>query len=174
MMKEQNESCLLKSLTAENTNMFEQARIMQALCASYHYTQASLASKLNVSQSYVGNKLRLLQFSLKEQSAILDFGLTERHARALLRAKPNSRERLISSIGNMRLTVRQTEDFIETYAIEQISERPNAQIQSNLTAAEFLLQMQRTADSLRSLGYKTTCLTESGDGWSRITVTVVE
>ena len=168
------EAQLLELLEQHRANIFEQASAMQMLCSRYGYTQACLAKKLHISQSCVGNKIRLLQFSDAEQAQLLEFGLSERHARALLRVKPPKRERLIATAGNMHLTVQQTEDLIDKYqtnSSEQQTACTNFAIPAD--AESFLLQTQNGAERLRSLGYKTTCLTESGEGWRRITVTIV-
>lgn len=172
MTNEQRESILLAECRSCN-DIFTQARAMQALCEQYHYTQSSLAKKLRVSQSCVGNKIRLLKFSAAEQSLIIEKGLTERHARALLRIQPPKREKLIATAGNMRLTVQQTEELVEKYT-EDAASNPPGEDSRQFSASGFLLQTQTAADKLRAIGYKTTCLTESGDGWCRITVTIVE
>lgn len=166
---------LLTSLLQQQGDMFDQARCMKHLCIHYHYTQSSLAKKLGVSQSCVGNKLRLLQFSAQEQSQIREFRLTERHARALLRAKPPQREKLIATAGNMHLTVQQTEELVEKYAesTQHIINNP-AETDNAINSESYLSQVQRGAERLRALGYRTTCLTESGEGWTRISVTIVE
>ena len=163
---------MLQSLIMRSGNYFEQARTMQTLCAEYGYTQASLSKRLNVSQSYVGNKIRLLQYSAAEQALLLEYGLTERHARALLHVSPQKREKLIITTGKMRLTVHQTEEMIEKFDAVVPSTPTTASQQ--LSAAQFMMQTQDAAQRLRALGYKTTCLSESGEGWHRITITIVD
>ena len=174
-MTEPNTERQISRLSENDIDMFEQARIMQSLCTTNQFTQASLAKRLGVSQSYIGNKIRLLQFSLQEQIKISEFSLSERHARALLRAKAPQREKLIATVGNMHLTVAQTEELVEKYAAGKISiVTPPAMHPVPFNADGYVLQMQTGAERLRALGYKTTCLTESGEGWMRITVTIVE
>lgn len=165
---------LFTSLLQQQGDIFDQARCMKELCMRYHYTQSSLARKLGVSQSCVGNKLRLLQFSAREQSQILNLGLTERHARALLRAKSPQREKLIATAGNMHLTVQQTEELVEKYTDHtEHTVSDCVGIDSTMNSDSYLTQVQRGAERLRALGYRTTCLTESGEGWTRISVTIV-
>ena len=161
-------------LLSEDVDMFEQARIIQALCATYSLTQASLAKRLGVSQSYIGNKIRLLQFSHHEQANILEYRLSERHARALLRANRLQREKLIATVGNMHLTVAQTEELVEKYAHCDVPILSHPFQPALFNADSYVSQMQSGAERLRVLGYKTTYLTESGDGWMRLTVTIVE
>ena len=163
---------LLFALSARSGNYFEQARAMQALCAKYGYTQAFLSKQLGVSQSYVGNKIRLLQFSATEQALLLEYSLTERHARALLHASLQNRENLIATVGKMHLTVQQTEELIEKYHIDAHS--VDIAIPTQACAEHFMSQTRAAAERLRAVGYKTTCLSESGEGWCRITVTIVD
>jgi ParB family chromosome partitioning protein len=163
---------MLQSLILRSGNYFEQARTMQALCAECRYTQASLSKLLNVSQSYVGNKIRLLQYSAAEQALLLEYGLTERHARALLHVSPQKREKLITTAGKMRLTVHQTEEMIEKF--DTVAPSTPSAAPQQLSAAQFMVQTQDAAQRLRALGYKTTCLSESGEGWHRITITIVD
>lgn len=173
-MTEPNTEWQISRLSENNIDMFEQARIMQSLCTTNQFTQASLAKRLGVSQSYIGNKIRLLQFSAWEQSKISEFSLSERHARALLRAKAPQREKLIATVGNMHLTVAQTEELVEKYANNETPPISQSPQHVSFNVEGYVSQTQTGAERLRALGYKTTYLTESGEGWIRITVTIVE
>ena len=165
---------LIEQLKNASGNMFEQASTMQTLCMQYRYTQAALAKRLSISQSSVGNKLRLLQFSSAERAKILDLGLSERHARAILRAQPHKRIKLIGTAGIMHLTVQQTEELVEKHGGIVQNAEVNTLLSSTINTDTFIKRTQSDADRLRSQGYKTTCLTESGEGWVRITVTIVD
>lgn len=180
-----HEQSLFNQLMDGDSDMFTCAHAMHMLCEKYRYTQASLAKRIGVSQSTVGNKIRLLQFLQNERALIREFSLSERHARVLLRILPPRREKLIATAGNLHLTVQQTEDLVEKYAQDSQPfsiNRFNEQKESiqhyfsneQLNADTFLSRTQSASDHLRTLGYKTTCLTESGEGWHRITVTIVE
>lgn len=170
-MQDYTEQALLKILQTAETDMFTQAQAMYALCARHGYTQNSLAKRIGVSQSCIGNKTRLLQFSASEREAILAHQLTERHARALLRAKSPKRERLIATAGSMHLTVQQTEELIEKYGFS--SEIP-PETTSPASIDSFFTHTQAAAERLCTLGYRTTCMVESGERWRRITITVLE
>ena len=170
-----SEQSLFKALTENKLHIFDQAKAMHSLCSHYGYTQSKLAKQLNISQSCVGNKIRLLQYSAHEQAQILEFSLTERHARTILRVEPPKREKIIAAVGKMRLTVQQTEELVEKYANYC---KDSQTIQGNgispPSLQEFIVQTQHSADRLRSLGFKITCLTESDESWTRITVTIIE
>ena len=74
----------------------------------------------------------------------------------------------------MHLTVQQTEELVEKYIDGEKSAYSVAIKDVAINAQGFVTQMQGGADRLRALGYKITCLTESGEAWTRITVTIVE
>ena len=170
-MQERTVISLLEQIRDPEADMFAQAEAMYALCAKHGYTQSSLAEQIGVSQSCIGNKTRLLQFSPVERSAIRQHRLTERHARALLRAKPPKREKLIETAAAMRLTVQQTEELVEKYATTGIVLSTDTQ---TINADSFITQTQAAAQRLCSLGYRTTCMTETGEHWRRITITIIE
>jgi ParB family chromosome partitioning protein len=174
MQDSMNEQQLMKLLLQRECDMFEQGAAMQTLCQKYGHTQATLARKLGVSQSYIGNKIRLLQFSAHEQELIRKYALTERHARVILRVTPSQRINVITAVGNMHLTVHQTEEFVDQRMSEHNFDIKCEIIENSLSANAFLQRVQAGAERLRTVGYKTTCLTESGENWQRITVMIVE
>lgn len=169
-----NEQRLMERLLQRECGMFEQGAVMQTLCQKHGYTQAILARKLCVSQSYIGNKIRLLQFSTQEQELIRKYALTERHARVILRVTPSQRINVITAVGNMHLTVHQTEEFVDQRMSEHNFDIKCEIVENSLSANAFLQRVQAGAERLRTVGYKTTCLTESGENWQRITVMIVE
>ena len=169
-----NEHRLMELLLQRECDMFEQGAAMHTLCQLYGHTQTTLANKLGVSQSYIGNKIRLLQFSMQEQELIRRYALTERHARVILRVTPSQRINVITAVGNMLLTVHQTEEFVDQRMSEHNFDIKYEMIENSLSANTFLQRVQAGADRLRTVGYKTTCLTESGENWQRITVMIVE
>jgi ParB family chromosome partitioning protein len=116
----------------------------------------------------------LLQFSLQEQELIRKYALTERHARAILRVTPSQRINVITAVANMHLTVHQTEEFVDQRMSEHNSDIKCEVVENSLSASIFLQRVQAGAERLRTVGYKTTCLTESGENWQRITVMIVE
>ena len=167
--------CLLDVCNGHAYSMFEKAAAMQELCTRHDFTQNSLAKALKISQSAVGNKIRLLQFSHAEREQILALQLTERHARTILRADAAKRARLIQTVGKLRLTVQQTEEWIDKQTAFAAQSSQSA-ISADLlfTAEGFVEQTLRSAERLRNTGRRVSCLTESGKDWQRIIVTIYE
>ena len=165
---------LFDSLSKDNLNMFEQAGIMHKLCFEYHMTQNQLAKKLGISQSNIGNKIRLLQFNSNEKSQILKHNLSERHARTLLRISPPKRIKLIETVGNMHLTVQQTEELVEKYRSEA-EPQPISSTKASFNSysiTNYISDIQSGAERLRSLDYRVSCLTEAGDTYYKITLLI--
>ncbi|MBQ2806252.1 MAG: hypothetical protein IJF08_04310 [Clostridia bacterium] len=168
-------SVLIERALSDQSSIFEQATAMRHLCVRLNMTQSALAKRLGVSQSTVGNKIRLLQYSLGERELVLKHGLSERHARALLRICSPKREKMIETVGNMHLTVQQTEELVEKYHRETHHPASGERITRDpLSADSFITSTQSGADQLRRIGYKVTCLTETGDHWRKISITVCE
>ena len=168
---------LLELLQGES-DMFAQASAMQALCKNHGFTQGSLAQHLHVSQSTVGNKIRLLAYNAKERDIILFYHLSERHARALLPILPPKRAKLLETVGSMQLNVRQTEDLAEKYKTAGEIQADHHLLSSydlgNVSVEQFVLQTGASVDRLRACGAKIAYITEKGDGWRRLTVTIKE
>ena len=77
-------------------------------------TQAQVGEKLSLSQPAVANKLRILQLNREERRILLENNLTERHARAILRLKPDARLKAINHISKQNLNVKQTDKYISS------------------------------------------------------------
>lgn len=166
----------LLEILADDHDMFAHATAMQKLCANHGFTQSTLAKHLGISQSTVGNKIRLLSYSAKERDIILHYHLTERHARALLPILPPKRAKLLETAGSMHLNVRQTEELAEKYRNDlSFTDQPHASENfSELSVDRFVLQTSAGVERLRACGTKIAYITEQGDGWRRLTVTIKE
>ena len=167
---------LLSDCYDQSKTMFERAEAMQILCGKYGYTQSKLAKRLGVSQSAVANKIRLLGFTDAEKAQITAYQLTERHARAILRAESWKRAGLISTVQRLHLTVQQTEDLVDKFKESNAAESADTVIEQPLipNAKHFVDQTIKNAERLRNIGSRVSCLAESGNGWQRITITILD
>lgn len=104
---------IIENMQRQNLNCFEEAEGIRKLLDEYDLTQEDVAEKLGKSQSTIANKLRLLKLSENERIKIIEGGLTERHARALLKLEPGSREKLITLAIKRKLTVEETEELVK-------------------------------------------------------------
>ncbi|MBQ7380055.1 MAG: hypothetical protein IJW70_10320 [Clostridia bacterium] len=167
---------LISTLLQKKEDMFTQGEIMHRLCTQYGFSQSKLSKILGVSQSCVGNKIRLLHFSAQERAAITRHNLSERHARALLRISSPKRVKLIETAGQMHLTVQQTEQLVEKYRNDAtvLPSIPASDSVSIPTIDKFSEYISENTDRLRNLGYKVSCLSESGERWRKFTILICE
>ena len=105
---------VIENLQREDLNFFEQAAAIQSLMDRLNLTQAQVGEKLSLSQPAVANKLRILQLNREERRILLENNLTERHARAILRLKPDARLKAITHIAKQNLNVKQTDKYISS------------------------------------------------------------
>ena len=164
---------LINRLNKHDMDMFEQATVMHTICTQHHITQGALAKMLHISQSNIGNKIRLLQFDSSERIQILKYGLSERHARTLLRISPPKRAKLIETVGNMHLTVHQTEELVEKYARDSDSETAvSTRVSESDSVSNYISEIQSGADRLRMLGHRVSILTETYESHRKITLLI--
>ena len=107
---------MTENLQREDLHYFDEAELLQRYLQHSGLTQGQAARKLGRSQSAIANKLRLLQHSPRVRQALTEAGLSERHARELLRVEGEStRLRLLGEIVARRLSVAQTERYIDAF-----------------------------------------------------------
>ena len=104
---------IVENLQRSDLSIFEEAEALKQLTTDYGMSQIETAVKLGMSQSTLSNKLRLLKLDVSLRERIQKARLTERHARALLRIEPSSRESALDYIIANGLTVTQTDEYIE-------------------------------------------------------------
>lgn len=104
---------ITENMQRSDLNFFEEAMALQTLISEFRLTQGEVAAQLGMANSTVSNKLRLLKLSSEMQQRLLSANLTERHARALLRVKPDMRESTLDKIIAEGLNLTQTEALIE-------------------------------------------------------------
>lgn len=110
---------VLENLQRKDLNFFEEAQGYLSLIQNLSLTQEEVAKRLGKSQSFVANKIRLLKIIPRQRDLILKAGLTERHARALLKLGTDTlRDNAISYIIAKRLSVTQTEEYIENLSFD--------------------------------------------------------
>ena len=105
---------IMENLQRQDLTFFEEAEAIERLITLYQMSQLEVASRLGIAQSTLSNKLRLLRLSDDQKARILTARLTERHARALIRLDGEPRERALNYIIANGLTLKETEEYIES------------------------------------------------------------
>ena len=118
--QEMAELAMIENLQREDLHYLEEAEGFQLLMSHFGFTQEALARRLGKSQSTVANKLRLLKMAPEVRTALLQMSLTERHARALLKLPPDEHLRMVKTVEENDLNVRETEELVEKWLMEQV------------------------------------------------------
>ena len=113
--KESAEIALIENVQRQDMTPIEEAISYKKILDMGYITQTELATKLGKTQSTIANKLRLLNLSEEVQDALLEEKISERHARSLLRVDKKDQVEILNRIINERLTVRKTDQVINSY-----------------------------------------------------------
>lgn len=137
--KEAAELAIIENIMRKDLTMFELASALSLLLTEFGLTQEELGKRLSTSQSNIANKLRLLRYTDKERRMIEEFGLTERHARAILRLQDeNKRLRCIEYVIFHNLSVKDTEDYVESLLVGKTAIKTERKRLSQAEAYSFL------------------------------------
>lgn len=104
---------IIENIQRENLSPIEEALAYEKLLSLYQMSQVELAQSLGKSQSMLANKIRLLKLQPEIKEAINNKDITERHGRALLKIKDDSKQlKAFNRIKEQQLNVARTEDLI--------------------------------------------------------------
>ena len=147
--RQQLELALVENLQREDLDPIEAARAYRQLIDDYAFSQEDLAARVGRARSTVANTLRLLELHPAVQAAVADGRLTEGHGRAIGGLEPEAQPRLVATIVDDDLSVRQTEELVRRLKTPRPD--PNA-TQSSRTADPELERVEE--DLRRALGTK--------------------
>ena len=106
------ELALVENLQRSDLGPMEEAQAFRQLIDEFGFTQETVAVRVGRARSTVANTLRLLDLDPAVQQAIVDGRLTEGHGRAFLGLPVDVQARLISTVVDGELSVRQTEELV--------------------------------------------------------------
>ena len=123
------------------------ARLCQ-LIDEFGLSQDDIADRVGRARSTVANTLRLLDLSPAIQVAIVDRRLTEGHGRALGGLPVDQQDRVVDTVVDQGLSVRQTEELVRRLREPRVATTPRAHRPSDP-------DLERVEEDLRrSLGTK--------------------
>ena len=108
----QLEVALVENLQREDLDAMEAAHGFHRLVEEFGFTHEQVASRVGRARSTVANTLRLLELAPAIQSAVADRTITEGHGRALGGLSVEHQERVLGSVVDQELSVRQTEELV--------------------------------------------------------------
>jgi ParB family transcriptional regulator, chromosome partitioning protein len=147
--KEQLELALVENLQRSDLDALEEAHAYRQLIDDFGFSQDSVATRVGRARSTVANTLRLLDLDVSVQNAIVDGRLTEGHGRALGALPRDVQARLVGTVVDGELSVRQTEELVRRLR------EPSSKSQPAVTSRAADPDLERVEEDLRrSLGTK--------------------
>jgi ParB family transcriptional regulator, chromosome partitioning protein len=148
--RERLELALVENLQREDLGPMEEANAFRALVDDFGMSHEQIASRVGRARSTVANTLRLLELDPQLQSAVAAGMISEGHARALGGLPVIQQARVLGTVIEQQLSVRQTEELVrrlrEPRPVAAAAERPRSDP-----------DLERVEEDLRrSLGTKVT------------------
>jgi ParB family chromosome partitioning protein len=110
--RDQLELALIENLQREDLDPIESAHAYRQLIDEFGLSQEAIAARVSRARSTVANTLRLLELAPAVQAAIVDGAISEGHGRALGGLATEHQARVLGTIVEQDLTVRQTEELV--------------------------------------------------------------
>jgi ParB family transcriptional regulator, chromosome partitioning protein len=110
--QQQLELALVENLQREDLDPIESARAYRQLIDEFAFSQEDLAARVGRARSTVANTLRLLDLHAAVQDAIASGSITEGHGRAIGGLPIDAQPRVLPTVIDGGLSVRQTEELI--------------------------------------------------------------
>ena len=110
--QQQLELALVENLQREDLDPMEAARAYRQLIDEFAFRQEDLAARVGRARSTVANTLRLLELHGAVQDAVATGAITEGHARALGGLPTDAQGRVLGTVIDDGLSVRQTEELV--------------------------------------------------------------
>ncbi|HET7181050.1 MAG TPA: ParB/RepB/Spo0J family partition protein [Candidatus Limnocylindrales bacterium] len=110
--QQQLELALVENLQREDLDPIESARAYRQLIDEFAFSQEVLAARVGRARSTVANTLRLLDLHADVQAAVANGALTEGHARAIGGLPTDAQPRVLPTVIDGGLSVRQTEELV--------------------------------------------------------------
>jgi ParB family chromosome partitioning protein len=149
--REQLELALVENLQREDLGPMEEANAFRSLVDEFGLSQEEVAARVGRARSTIANTLRLLDLDPRLQQALADGALTEGHARALGGLPTEQQPRVLATVVEQALSVRQTEELVRRLR------EPRAPRASQAAPRRLDPDLERVEEELRrSLGTKVT------------------
>jgi ParB family chromosome partitioning protein len=110
--REQLELALVENLQREDLGPLEEAHAYRSLVDEFGMSQEAIAARVGRARSTVSNTLRLLDLDVRIQAAIVDGSISEGHARAIGGLATDHQPRVLGTVVEQALSVRQTEELV--------------------------------------------------------------
>lgn len=131
------EVSLIENLQREDLNPIEEALGYSRLIEEFKMTQDEVSKKVGKSRSAITNSLRLLNLAPNVRKLVEQLEISAGHARALLAIDDKEiQEKIAYQIIEKDLSVRQIENYVNTYKKQSAAEKKEKHIKFNIAKAE--------------------------------------
>jgi len=113
------EIALIENIQRENLNPLELARSYRELIDDYSITHDELAQIVHKSRTHITNTLRLLKLGEYASKKLLSEEITHGHAKILIGLDEKEEQKVVDSIINQNLNVRQAEKLVRSLKEEK-------------------------------------------------------
>ena len=148
--RDQLELALVENLQREDLGPLEEAHAFKSLIDDFGLSQEEVAGRVGRARSTVANTLRLLELDQRVQTALVEGAISEGHARAIGGLTAEHQARVVSTVVEQQLSVRQTEELVRRV-------REPRQVAADTAPRRLEPELERVEEELRrSLGTKVT------------------
>jgi ParB family transcriptional regulator, chromosome partitioning protein len=148
--RDQLELALVENLQREDLGPLEEAHAFRSLVDDFGLSQEDIATRVGRARSTVANTLRLLDLDDRVQAALVGGSISEGHARALGGLTSDQQARVVTTVVDQQLSVRQTEELVRRL-------REPRRVAIDAPARRLEPELERVEEELRrSLGTKVT------------------
>lgn len=131
------EVSLIENLQREDLNPIEEAMGYSRLIEEFEMTQEEVSKKVGKSRSAVTNSLRLLNLAPNVRKLLEQLEISAGHARALLAVDDKDlQEKIAYQIIEKDLSVRQIENYVNTYKKQAVKEKEEKPVKFNIAKTE--------------------------------------
>jgi ParB family chromosome partitioning protein len=148
--RDQLEVALVENLQREDLGPLEEAHAFHSLIHEFAMSQEDVATRVGRARSTIANTLRLLDLDPAVQAYLVEGSISEGHARALGGLAPEQQARVVNTVVDQQLSVRQTEELVRRL-------REPRRVDAQPAAARLEPELERVEEDLRrALGTKVT------------------
>jgi ParB family chromosome partitioning protein len=119
--REQLELALVENLQREDLDPVESALAYRQLIDDFGFSQDDLAARVGRARSTVANTLRLLDLHATVQAAVADGRISEGHGRALGGLEVEHQGKVLDTVVDQDLSVRQTEELVRRIRVPRVA-----------------------------------------------------
>jgi ParB family transcriptional regulator, chromosome partitioning protein len=148
--RDQLELALVENLQREDLGPLEEAHAFRSLIDEFGLSQEDIAARVGRARSTIANTLRLLDLDERVQAALVEGAISEGHARAIGGLATDQQARVVTTVVEQQLSVRQTEELVRRL-------REPRPVAPEATQPRLEPELERVEEELRrALGTKVT------------------